>query len=135
MAARFDEGGTPDVRVEKAVVEVGSGYIAEKGLFSNKFEFVIQLLGDDDVRVARFEFDLVVDYRIDPEFEPTEDAAIFVAGTTGYFAAYPYAREILHSMSSRLRIDPVVLGFLKKRPDGSVEMRGVNMLRRPERGS
>ncbi len=133
IVASFEEGGSPGVRIETASIEVASGYINQPGVFSNKFEFRILLNGEGDRPVARFEYDLVVDYRVPKDFEVDRDAADFVTGTTGYFAAYPYAREMLHSMSARLRLDPVVLGFLKRRPDGRVETMEIGTLRRPER--
>lgn len=133
IIAAFEEGGSPGVRIETASIEVASGYVNQPGVFSNKFEFRILLSGEDERPVARFEYDLVVDYRVPEDFEVDSEAADFVTGTTGYFAAYPYAREMLHSMSARLRLDPVVLGFLKKRPDGRVETMEIGTLRRPER--
>lgn len=133
MLATFEEGGSPGTRIETASVEVASGYFSQPGVFSNKFEFRISLSGEESQPVARFEYDLVVDYRVTEGFEADDAAADFVTGTTGYFAAYPYARELLHSMSARLRMDPVVLGFLKKRADGRVETMEIGSLQRPER--
>jgi hypothetical protein len=133
VVAQFEGSGTPSSRIATANIEVASGFVADVGIFSSKFEFRIVLHAVEGEPIARFEFDLIVDYRVDDGFAPDRDAADFVTGTTGYFAAYPYARELLHSLSARLRLDPVVLGFLKKRTDGGLETFEIGVLQRPQR--
>lgn len=133
VLAEYEDGGGPASVIQRADIEVASGWQADTGVFSNKFEFRIVLGADSGQDVARFEFDLVVDYRTAEGFTPDRDAAEFVTSTTGYFAAYPYARELLQNASARLRLDPVVLGLLRRRPDGGLETMSIGALQRPKR--
>lgn len=89
-------------------------YFADVGQFSNRFSYSIEARDEMGMSVATLEFTLVLDWAVPDDFTPDRAAADFVAATTGYFAAYPYAREIVHTLSSRLGIDPIVLGALRR---------------------
>lgn len=84
------------------------------GAFRNRFGFKFTLADDDDEPVAELSFVLIVEWAVEEGYEPSAEAAEYVAKTTGYFAAYPYARELAQSTASRLGLDPLVLGILNR---------------------
>jgi hypothetical protein len=88
--------------------------LAETGQFSNRFAYRFDLNDAAGQTVATVGFTLVLDWAVPSDFTPDRSAADFITRTTGYFAAFPYARELLHSLSTRLGIDPVVLGALNR---------------------
>lgn len=102
--------------------EIGVAYACDVGVFGNKFDYRFVLADPNDVNVATIEFSLVVDYRVDPTYAPLPAAADFVTTSTGYFAAYPFARELLESMTARLGLSPLVLGML---PHGALSPRSI----------
>jgi hypothetical protein len=85
---------------------------AETGRFANRFSYHVDIKDAAEQIVATIEFVLVLDWDVPDNFTPDESAANFVTGTTSYFAAFPYARELLQSLSARLGLDSVVLGPL-----------------------
>jgi hypothetical protein len=84
------------------------------GVFRNRFTYSFVFDGADGEPVAALEFVLVVEWSVPEDYEPSQDAAEFVASTTGYFAAFPYVRELAQSCAVRLGLDPVVLGALNR---------------------
>jgi hypothetical protein len=84
------------------------------GVFRNRFGFKFNLADDDDDSVAELGFVLIVDWAVEEGYTPSADAAEYVARTTGYFAAYPYARELAQGNAARLGLDPLVLGILNR---------------------
>lgn len=50
----------------------------------------------------------------DGDYVMTDAAADVLCSTTGLFAAYPYARELAQSLTTRLQQDPLVLGLLPR---------------------
>ncbi|MFA5890863.1 MAG: hypothetical protein WDA27_07920 [Actinomycetota bacterium] len=104
----------PGAPVEQVTFNVSSSYAAEQGAMGNRFEFEFTLLGPDGDFFGEVKFTIVVDYAVPDDYEPDRDGADFIASTTGYFAAYPYARELLQSVSARLHLDPLVLGLLRR---------------------
>lgn len=93
---------------------VESSYSAGKGTMANRFRYQITLVDEEASPVAELDFTLQVDYDVEPEFEPDEEAAEFVTSTTGMFGAYPYARELAQNLTTRLQLDPLVLGLLPR---------------------
>ena len=89
-------------------------FSAETGLFSNRYTYHFDLNNIDGETVAQVEFALVLDWTIPADFTPEQSGAEFIARTTGYFAAFPYARELFHNLTTRLSIDPIVLGALRR---------------------
>lgn len=87
-------------------------FLAETGRFANRFSYHVELKDAVDEIVAIIAFVLVVNWDVPDDLTPDPSAANFVTGTTSYFAAFPYARELLQSLSARLGLDPVVLGPL-----------------------
>lgn len=115
LAEGIPAGATPSA----VTFDVDLAFAADDGVFGNRFDYKVEVLAEpgDDERgefLARIHFSLLVDYRVDDGYTPPTDAADHVASTTGYFAAYPYARELLQSLTARLHIDPVVLGLLNR---------------------
>lgn len=84
------------------------------GVFRNRFGFKFTLANEDDEPVAELNFVLIVEWAVEEGYVPSAEAAEYVAKTTGYFAAYPYARELAQSTASRLGLDPLVLGILNR---------------------
>lgn len=117
--AELAEGVPAGATATMVMFDVDLAFAAEDGVFGNRFDYRFEVLAEpgDDERgefLARIQFSLLVDYRVDEGYIPPADAADHVASTTGYFAAYPYARELLQSLTARLHIDPVVLGLLNR---------------------
>jgi len=103
-------------------------YFSDAGEFSNRFSYLVEAKDELGERVATLEFTLVLDWAVPEDFTPDRAAADLVAATTGYFAAYPYAREIVHTLSTRLGIDPIVLGALRR---GTLSPAAVTVALRP----
>lgn len=88
--------------------------------FANRYEWSVQLVDSDGAPVADLAASVVVDYSVMDGFAPDEEAAAMIAETTGFFAAYPYVRELFQSNTARLQLNPLVLGLV---------MRGTQMPR------
>jgi hypothetical protein len=89
-------------------------FFADTGQYSNRFHYEFEVKDQLGGNVATLEFTIVLDWTVPGDFTPDREAADFVASTTGYFAAFPYARELVHALSARLGIDPIVLGALHR---------------------
>lgn len=114
---------------EQVSVEVEASYSVGPGAYSNRFTYQLDLGDDKEEPVAAISFVLQVDYVVDdPDFELDHGAADFICATTGLFAAYPYARELAQSLTTRLQLDPLVLGLL---PRGASRPSGVTRVTRP----
>jgi len=95
-------------------LETTSQYAVAEGVFRNRFGFKFTLTDDEDEPVAALSFTLIVEWAVEESYTPRQEAAEYVATTTGFFAAYPYARELAQSTASRLGLDPVLLGILNR---------------------
>jgi hypothetical protein len=126
VAARLGEGSHSrlpgDVRTR-----IGRAYAIGVGAFACKYEYHIEILDESEDLIAEFDLELVVDFAIaDRSFTPTEGAANFVMDTTGFFGAFPYARELLQSTSARLQLNPLVFDLLDR---NHLVPRGVTTVR------
>lgn len=127
MTAELDDDLSPDAVVE-TTFSVVFAFASGPGSFRNKFDFAFDLLDAAGEAIGAVSFSLVVEYAVgDADYEPTEEAADFFAGTTGYLAAFPYARELFQSLTSRMQFDPLVLGLLRR---GTHEPRTITSHRR-----
>lgn len=116
-----------DVRYQvSAEISVASGF------FANRFRYEIELLDDEDETTAVLDFVLQVEYDVEEDFELGRETAEFLAQTTGLFAAYPYARELAQTLTTRLQQDPLVLGLM---PRGAVGPGRVSGGRRQPSGA
>lgn len=99
---------------EAASVNMSSetSYLAEDSYFGNRYEWRAQLIDDDGAEVAELTATIVVEYDVFEGFEPDLEAAEAIADSTGFFAAYPYVRELFQAGCSRLQLNPLVLGML-----------------------
>lgn len=95
-------------------VEATAEYSVASGAMSNRFRYRLEILDDGEQTLAEIDFTLQVDYEVEADYEPSGEGADFLAGTTGLFAAYPYARELAQSLTTRLQLDPLVLGMLPR---------------------
>jgi hypothetical protein len=115
ISASIERGVAPGAHVSVVEMDLGLSFAANKGVFSNLFDYSFELKGDAESEIlGRVTFSLLLDYDVAEEYEPDREAADFVTATTGYFAAYPYARELFQSLAERLQFDPIVLGLLKR---------------------
>lgn len=89
-------------------------YSLGPGHFGNRFAYRFDLRSSSGDDIATIEFTLVAAWRVPEDYTPDQEGADIVTGTTGYFAAYPYARELLQSMTMRLGIDTVVIGTIRR---------------------
>lgn len=114
ITASMEQWVAPGTHVAEVDMDLAMSFAADEGVYGNRFDYSFVLKGDDEEPLGTIEFSLLLDYDVDEGYEPDVEAADFVTGTTGYFAAYPYARELFQSLASRLQFDPVVLGLIKR---------------------
>lgn len=101
--------------VEKLQYQRTSSYAIGIGAFGGKFDFEFTFFEPNESQVARVEFSILVDHIItDDGFTPSTEAVDFFTSTTSYFAAYPYAREVLQSATSRLGLAPHIMGLIRR---------------------
>lgn len=112
-----------DLEADKIGLSVAMAHHSGPGEMENRFRYRVALLSADDIELAVIEFILRVEYDVEEGYEPPAEAVEFIADTTGRFAAYPYARELAQSLTTRLQFDPVVLGLM---PRGVQKPRGVS---------
>jgi hypothetical protein len=121
-AKRFDEANEP----ASAHITSDTSYLVNEDAFRNRYVWEAELVDSSAAPVARLNATLLVEYDIREGFEPDAEAAEAIASSTGFFAAYPYVRELFQSSTARLQIDPMVLGMLLA---GSTHPRGVTITR------
>ncbi len=114
LAAALADGVVPGQHVASVGMEVGLSFATGEGVYGSRFDYRFEFLAEDDSTLGDIDFSLVADYAVREGFTPDDEAADFVTSTTGFFAAYPYARELLQSLATRLQFDPVVLGMIKR---------------------
>ncbi len=93
---------------------------------ANKFTYSLDLVENEEL-LASLGFTVLVEWDVDEDFEPSAAAADHICNSTGYFAAYPYARELVQSLSTRLQLDPLVLGTLAR---GTKQPSGISAVHR-----
>lgn len=109
-ATASDQTGPP----EEATLNIELQAAGGPGAFENRLTFSIEILDADGETAGQIEFTLQIDYQVEEGYEVPENAALYIARTTGLFGAYPYARELAQSLSARLQFDPFVLGLLSR---------------------
>jgi hypothetical protein len=115
LAASIEEGVSPGAHVTSVNMDLAISFAADTAVYGGRFDYSFLLKGDPAGEVVgQVEFSLLVEYNVDEDFTPDVEAAAFVTRTTGYFAAYPYARELFQSLTSRLQFDPIVIGLIKR---------------------
>lgn len=129
VASALADGATPGDEIQTVSIEVAVGHLIEEGVYSNRFDFRLTVLGADGREIATIEFDLVLDYAVAEQYLADPRAAEYVATTTGYFAAYPYARELVQRMATALRLPPITLGLMKRDENGKIEPAGITVVR------
>ena len=109
FSAKRHEGGVEaaDARFSSEV-----SYAVGETFMANRFSWQVDLVDGGGSTVAELAATFVVEYQVLDGFEPDEEAADAIAGSTGFFAAYPYARELFQSHTARLQLNPLVLGML-----------------------
>lgn len=118
VLATLSDGATPGENFATATIEVAAGHRIGVGDYSSRFDFRISLFAEAERLLATVEFDLILDYDVNPEFEPDPEAAAYYSSTREYFAAFPHARELLQSLTTRLRLPTTVLGLLRRNVNG-----------------
>lgn len=114
-AERLAEGGI----VEGIDIDVRMAHAVGPGHFANRFDYSVGVLDAEGEQIADLDIAIEVQFVVtDESYVVPDDAAEFIAQTTGLFSAWPYAREALQSLTTRLQLDPVVLGLL---PRGATE--------------
>lgn len=121
-AKRFDENSDPTT----AHITSEISYLLNDNAFRNRYAWTASLIDSAAAPVAEVSATLLVEYDVHEGFEPDTEAADAIASSTGYFAAYPYVRELFQSCTARLQIDPMVLGMLLA---GSTHPRRVTITR------
>ena len=121
-AKRFDEHSEPTT----AQISSETSFLVNEDVFLNRYIWTANLLDSSAASVAEVTATILVEYDIREGFDPDIDAAAAIANSTGFFAAYPYVRELFQSCTARLQIDPMTLGMLMA---GSTQPRGVTITR------
>lgn len=121
-AKRFDEHCAPTT----AHITSETSYQVNEDAFRNRYMWKAELVDDSSAPVAELNATILVEYDIREGFEPDAEAADAICSSTGFFAAYPYVRELFQSSTARLQIDPMVLGMLLA---GSTHPRAVTITR------
>jgi len=127
-AERFDDHGEPFT----AHISSESSYRVNEHEFRNRYVWTAKLVDEEHSPVAELNATVLIEYDVHEGFEPDAEAADAIAGSTGYFAAYPYVRELFQSCTSRLQLDPMVLGMLLA---DSTSPRGVTLTRISDYGN
>lgn len=129
VSASLEDGATPRDEIAAVTIEVASGHLIDEGLYSNRFDFRFHLVGDENQPIATIEFDFILDYSVADGYVANPEAAEYVSATTGYFAVFPYARELLQSLATSLRLPPLVMGFLKRDERGQPRPVSISVVR------
>jgi hypothetical protein len=87
-------------------------YYVDDSTFANKYLWRAELVDEERVAVAELTATLLVEYEVTHGFVPDQHAAEEISETTGYFAAYPYVRELFQTHTARLQFNPLILGML-----------------------
>jgi hypothetical protein len=101
-------------RPTSASITSETSYFVSDEAMANRYMWDATLSNGASETLAELKATILVDYELLEGFSPDEDAADSISKTTGFFAAYPYVRELLQSSTARLQLDPLVLGFLMK---------------------
>ena len=88
--------------------------LVEPPRFSCRFSQHVTLKSETNEALAEVEIVLVVDFALDegPDLDP--DAVAAHVDRNIYFIAHPYLREALQDATTRLGLDPVILGVLAR---------------------
>jgi preprotein translocase subunit SecB len=100
--------GTPEYRISDDSI-------------SCRFRHTIELLDDDQNVCATVESHHIANFALAPGPDISEDAVSTWVDQNVFFMVYPYLREAVQTMTTRLSLDPVVLGTLLRdggRPSG-----------------
>lgn len=97
-----------------ANVSSDTSYAVEDSAFANRYLWTVEFVDEEQTPVAELTATILVEYDVSKGFVPDKGAAESIAQTTGYFAAYPYVRELFQTNASRLQLNPLVLGMLMR---------------------
>lgn len=113
--------------VDTVGFETNIEYSTGVGAFRSRVTFSFEMKDSTDEPIAVMKFVVVVEWVGDGEHKMSSEVIDFVTSTTGYFAAFPYARELAQSASARLGLDPLVLGILNR---GQLKPNSISVVRR-----
>lgn len=117
---------TPDARKNGVdvdqTVHIGSAYDSPSGILQVTIEFKI-LMNQEELfedgksgeikDISKINFKILCSFSLPEGEELSKEEIQSFAGTSGIFAAYPYAREYVQSASMRMGLQPLTLDFLK----------------------
>jgi len=78
------------------------------------FEHRVECRNTDGDAIAEIETGVLVDFELSGDDEPELPVVACFADTNGAFIAWPYIREAVQTMSTRLGLAPIVLGVLRR---------------------
>ena len=121
-----------DIRAETKQLRIDAGtpdYRIDDDSISCRFRHTVELLDDDENAYATVEAHHIANFALEPGSDVSEDAVSAWVDHNVFFMIYPYLREAIQTMTTRLNVDPVVLGVLSRngaRPSGgSILKRGT----------
>ncbi|MQA86030.1 MAG: hypothetical protein GEV03_15730 [Streptosporangiales bacterium] len=97
-----------------ANVSSETSYFVDAAAFANRYLWRVEFVDEEQASVAKLTATLLVEYDVSEGFVPDQEAAEAISQSTGYFAAYPYVRELFQSHTARLQLNPLVLGMLMR---------------------
>ncbi|WP_144127757.1 hypothetical protein [Catellatospora sichuanensis] len=84
------------------------------GTFDCRYDLTAQVLDSDNETLANLEVSLVASFVCDDaDGTPTKTVELFIE-QVGYFVVFPYVREALQSVTSRLALGSITLGLLQQ---------------------
>jgi hypothetical protein len=83
--------------------------------FACRFTQRVLLLDDASQHLALVEVVCVLEFRLDDGPEPDSEALSAYAAHDAYYVAHPYIREAIQATTTKLGLDPVILGVLDLR--------------------
>ena len=107
--------GEPPFEVATVSVHIGPPEVlVEPPRFACRFTQRVTLLADEGEQLASVEVVLVLEFELEGDDTPADDAVSVYVDRNAFFIAYPYLREAVQAMTQRLGLDPVVLGILAR---------------------
>jgi hypothetical protein len=86
----------------------------QQSQFACRFTQRVVLLDQDNQQLAMVEVVCVLEFDLDEGPEPDPEALSAYVDQHAYFIAHPYLREAVQTTTTKLGLDPVVLGILRR---------------------
>jgi hypothetical protein len=82
--------------------------------FDTKFEVDVPVLSEDEKDLARIEMAIVASFTLEGGEPPERKLVSEFIRRVAFFVVMPFIRESLHSLSTRLGLEPITIGLLQQ---------------------